>query len=413
LVDHLFRAESGKMTAILTRIFGFQHSKLVEDIVQDTFLSALKTWPLKGQPDNPSAWLMQVAKNKAINTIKKNNRLGSLDVDSISQVDQIARLFLDHEIKDSQLRMLFACCYPDLSQKNQIILMLKTLCGFSNAEISSALLMTPEAVKKALYRSKSEIHSKYNDITVPAIDIAKERLDTIYTVIYLMFSEGYKRSYDDHLISEDLSLEAVRLGTLLLDIPNVNHGKTHALLSLIYFNIARFPARIGKNGEIIDLKVQDRRLWDKNCLNAGFHHLIQSRQSDSLSKFHLESFIASLHCSVDSYEKTDWGSILSTYQKLMKIDDSELIRLNAAIALGKVEGPKAGLAALDKIDFQSAKDKQYLLYAAKAELYMQMNLFDKAKSCYQVAADLAGSNADKKYLKSKIEECNRNNISLN
>ncbi|NBC03308.1 MAG: sigma-70 family RNA polymerase sigma factor [Bacteroidetes bacterium] len=401
------------MTAILTRIFGFQHSKLVEDIVQDTFLSALKTWPLKGQPDNPSAWLMQVAKNKAINTIKKNNRLGSLDVDSISQVDQIARLFLDHEIKDSQLRMLFACCYPDLSQKNQIILMLKTLCGFSNAEISSALLMTPEAVKKALYRSKSEIHSKYNDITVPAIDIAKERLDTIYTVIYLMFSEGYKRSYDDHLISEDLSFEAVRLATLLLDIPNVNHGKTHALLSLIYFNIARFPARIGKNGEIIDLKVQDRRLWDKNCLNAGFHHLIQSRQSDLLSKFHLESFIASLHCSVDSYEKTDWGSILSTYQKLMKIDDSELIRLNAAIALGKVEGPKAGLAALDKIDFQSAKDKQYLLYAAKAELYMHMNLFDKAKSYYQVAADLAGSNADKKYLKSKIEECNRNNISLN
>lgn len=368
---------------------------------------------MKGQPDNPSAWLMQVAKNKAINAIKKRNRLGSLTMDSMPQVDQIDRLFLDHEIKDSQLRMLFTCCYPDLSQKNQIILMLKTLCGFSNAEISSALLMTPEAVKKALYRSKSEIHSKYQGISVPAIDIAKERLDTIYTVIYLMFSEGYKRSYDDQLISEDLCFEAVRLATLLLNITDVNHGKTHALLSLIYFNIARFPARIGNNGEIIDLKVQDRRLWDKNCLNAGFHHLKQSRQSDSLSKFHLESFIASLHCSVDSFEGTDWGSILYAYQKLMKLDDSEIIRLNAAIALGKVEGPQAGLAALEKIDLQSVKDKKYMIYAAKAELYMEMKLFDKAKSHYQVAADLAGSNADKKYLKSKIEECNRNNISLN
>lgn len=413
LVDHLFRNESGKMTAILTRIFGFQHSNLVEDIIQETFLSALKTWPMKGQPDNPSAWLMQVAKNKAINAIKRNNRMGELSPDTIQESDQIDRLFLDHEIKDSQLRMLFACCYPDLSQKNQIMLMLKTLCGFSNSEIASALLMSADGVKKALYRSKTEIQSKYHGISEPALHLAKERLETVYTVVYLMFSEGHKRSSDDHLISEDLCFEAARLATLLLDIPEVNHGKTHALLSLIYFDMARFPARIGNNGEIIDLKVQDRSLWNKHYLNAGFHHLKLSRQSDSLSKFHLESFIASLHCSVSTFKETDWGSILSAYQKLLELDDSEIVRLNAAIALGKVEGPEAGLKALDKIDLSSARDKEFMLYAAKAEMYMESERFGKAKSYYQVAVDMAVSKADKKYLKSKIEECDRNNISLN
>jgi RNA polymerase sigma-70 factor (ECF subfamily) len=401
------------MTAILTRIFGFQHSNLVDDIVQETFLSALKTWPMKGQPDNPSAWLMQVAKNKAINAIKKKNRIGELNPNAIPEVDQIERLFLDHEIKDSQLRMLFACCYPDLSERNQIMLMLKTLCGFSNIEIASALLISPAAVKKALYRSKSEIQSKYSGISEPTSNIAKERLDTVYMVIYLIFSEGYKRSYDDQLISEDLCFEAARLGTLLLEIPGINHGETHALLSLIYFDMARFPARIGKNGEIIDLKNQDRTLWDKNCLNAGFYHLKHSRQSESLSKFHLESAIASLHCSASVYEETNWIAISSIYEKLIALDNSEIIRLNAAIAVGKAQGPDAGLKALERIELSSVKEKEFMLYAAKAEMFMELKQYVKANSYYQVAVDMAGSKTDKKFLQSKIEECDRKNISIN
>ena len=413
MVDHLFRNESGKMTAILIRIFGFQHSNLVEDIVQETFFSALKIWPIKGRPDNPSAWLMQVAKNKAINALKRKTRMRELEKQQIPEVDQIERLFLDHEIKDCQLRMLFVCCYPDLSEKNQIMLMLKTLCGFSNAEIASALLMSPEAVKKALYRSKSEVQSKYNSISEPAFQAAKERLDTVYTVIYLMFTEGYKRSHDDDFISEDLCFQAARLATLLLEVPDVNHGKTHALLALIYLHIARFPARSGNDGQIIDLKIQDRTLWDKNCLNAGYHHLKLSRQSDSLSKYHIESFIASLHCSVTTFEETDWHAISSAYQKLLKLDDSEIVKLNAAIALGKVEEPEAGMKALDKIDLHSVKDKEFMIYAAKAEMYMELKQFESAKSYYRVASDMASSKADKQYLQSKIEECDRKNFSSN
>lgn len=413
MVDHLFRNESGKMTAILTRIFGFRHSDLVEDIVQETFLSALKTWPLKGQPENPSAWLMQVAKNKTLNALKRKSRSTELDDYHLEKSHQIDQLFLDHEIKDSQLRMLFACCYPELPQKSQILLILKTLCGFSNAEAASALLMSPGAVKKAVYRAKMEVQKKYDTIPVPAVQDAKNKLDTVYTVIYLMFTEGYKRSHEENVISEDLCFEAARLATLLLELPDVNHGKTHALLSLIYFGMARFPARRGNYGEIIDLKLQDRSLWDKDFLSAATHHLRRSRISDSLTKYHLESTIASLHSSAPDFEQTDWKTIVSLYDKMLQIENSGIVRLNHAIALSKTEGPEVGLKALENINLQSLRDKEFLLYAAKAEMHAELGLYEKAKSYYQVACDMGVSKADKKFLQSKMEECDRKNISSN
>lgn len=413
LVDHLFRTESGKMTAILTRIFGFRNSNLIEDIVQETFLTALKTWPLKGQPENPSAWLMQVAKNKALNTIKRSNRLTEFDGDGLEQSHQIDPFFLEHEIRDSQLRMLFACCYPELPQKSQILLILKTLCGFSNAEIGSALLMTPDAVKKAVYRAKKEIQAKYDTISTANIHSSEKKMDTVYTVVYLMFSEGYKRSYEENVISEDLCFEAARLATLLLGIPDVNHGKTHALLSLMYFSMARFPARTGNEGEIIDFKIQDRSLWNKDFLNAATHHLRLSRKSESLSKYHLESTIASIHCSAPDYFQTDWKTIVSLYEKLLRMEKSGIIRLNYAIARSKVDGPEAGLQALEMIDLYSIKDKEFILYAAKAEMHAELGMYEKAKSYYQVACDTAFSKADKQFLRSKMEECDRKNISSN
>ena len=413
LVDHLFRKESGKMTAILTRIFGFEHSILVQDIVQETFLSALKTWPLKGYPDNPSGWLMQVAKNKTLNALKRSSRVTKWDPGMEKESVEIDRLFLDHEIKDSQLRMLFACCYPELQQKSQIMLILKTLCGFSNAEIAHALLMSKGAVKKAVYRAKIKIQEKYDRISVRAAGSVNERLDTVYLVIYLMFAEGHKRSCDDDPISEDLCYEAVRLAKLLLHLPGVNHGKTHALLSLMYFSLARFPARLGKEGEIVDLEHQDRSLWDTKSIDLGFRHLKLSRQSESMSRFHLESSIASIHCLAPTFEETGWEDILSCYRKLLEMEDSAIIRLNYAIALSHVEGPEAGLKALKNLSLESPEGKEFMLYAAKAEMNAKLKKYEIAVSYYRVAYDLATAKADKKFLQSKIEECDRKNLSHN
>lgn len=413
-IDHLFRQESGKMTAVLTRIFGFKNSNLIEDIVQETFLSAMKTWPLKGSPDNPSAWLMQVAKNKTLNALRERKKMSVWNPNNQQEADHIGRLFLDHEIQDSQMRMLFACCYPQLAQRVQIMVTLKTLSGFSNEEIASALLMSSTAVKKAIYRAKKEMQVYYHDgIPVPDVNLAKKRLETVYTILYLMFNEGYKRSYNDHVISEDLCFEAVRLTILILDIKGVNHGKTHALLSLMYFSMARFPARRDGSGRMVDLKFQDRLLWDKNSINAGFYHLKISRESTALSKYHLESGIASLHCSAASYEKTNWKGILDYYEKLKKLENSEVIRLNYAIVLSKVKGAAAGLKALDQVEPDTTKEKQFLFLAARADMNAELKNYEIAKSYYQVAFDMAHSKADKNFLRSKIEECNRHNLSDN
>jgi len=413
LVDHLFRNESGKMTAILTRIFGLQHSILIEDIIQETFLSALKTWPLKGYPDNPSGWLMQVAKNKALNALKRDRRLTRWDPEMEKEFDEIDRHFLDHEIKDSQLRMLFACCYPELQQKSQIMLILKTLCGFSNTEIAHALLMSSGAVKKAVYRAKNRIQERYDRISFRSAGPVNERLNTVYMVIYLMFTEGHKRSCEDNPISDDLCYEAVRLAKLLLHLPGVNHGETHALLSLMYFSIARFPARLGEEGEMVDLKHQDRSLWDKKSIDLGFRHLKLSRKSKSMSRFHLESSIASIHCLAPSFEETDWEAILTIYRKLLDMEDSAVIRLNYAIALSHVEGPEAGLKALKNLSLESPEGKEFMLYAAKAEMNAKLEKFETAVSYYRVAYDMAATKADKKFLQSKIEECDRKNLSHN
>lgn len=393
------------MAAVLTRIFGFSNSVLIEDIIQDTFLAAMKTWPVKNIPENPQAWLMRVARNKTINALKKANKTSSWTSSAENKFtpDEITRCFLDHEIKDSQLRVLVACCYPELPVKVQIMLTLKIIGGLSVSEIASGLLMSPAGVKKAIYRARQEMQVTYSAAGIPEHKEAVQRLPVVSRILYLMYSEGYKSQGVDEVIRESLCLEALRLTKLLLDFRGIDKGEVHALLSLMYFGIARFPSRLGSKGELINIMQQGRELWDQNAINAGFHHLRLSRQSQCLSKYHLESSIASIHCAAASYEETDWYSILSLYQKLMKIEDSPVIKLNYAVALSKAKGTEAGLKVMDELTMSSSKDKKALLYAARAMMYTDAENFAAAISCYETAAALAEAPADKSYYASRIE----------
>lgn len=415
MVEHLFRQQSGKMSAILTRIFGFQHTELVEDIIQETFLTAMKTWALKGKPEDPEAWLMLVAKNKLINELKRAKRHAEkneqLHFEKVE--DKLEELFLDNEIKDSQLRVLFACCHPALKTKSRIMLTLKVLSGFSDAEIGSALLMKSGAVKKGIFRAKKTIRQKEGEnLGIPFLSEVSDRMDTVLTIIYLIFNEGYKRSHSDEVISEDLCYEALRLALLVLEIPEVDHGKVSALVALMYLTMARFPARINQVGEMIDLEHQDRSLWDQKMIRAGVHYLKESRQSKKLSKFHLESSIASLHCTTSSYEETDWSAIVYCYRKLMEMDQSEIIRLNYIIALSRLRGPDAGLEELEKLE-EATSEKKALIYASKAEMNARLGNFEKAKSYYQVALDYSHIEADRVFINKKIMECDTRNINEN
>ncbi len=403
------------MSAILTRIFGFQNAELVDDIIQETFLSALKTWSIKGRPENPEAWLMMVAKNKIINELNRRKRYAESNekIHYEQAEDSIDELFLDNEIKDSQLRLLFACCHPDLNPKSQIMLTLKVLSGFGDKEIANALLMNPSAIKKGIFRARNQLKEKHTKIGIPFLSEISNRLDTVLTIIYLIFNEGYKTTRSKIIIDEELCYEAIRLALLLLEIREADKGKIHALLSLMYLTLARFPSRVNEIGELIEIGEQDRSKWDKELIGVGFHFLRKSRETRELSRFHLESTIASVHCSAKNYEDTDWETILYCYERLMELDDSMMVRLNHAIALSRVKGFEQGLGLLKSLEQNSGKTKRPLLFAAIADMNMHLERYEIAKSYYQVAFDLTEKKPDQKFIENKIMICDKRNIHRN
>ena len=403
------------MSAILTRVFGFQNAELVDDIIQDTFLSALKTWSIKGRPENPEAWLMMVAKNKIINELNRKKRHAEKNekIHYENAEESIDELFLDHEIKDSQLRVLFACCHPDLKPRAQIMLTLKVLSGFGDKEIANALLMNSSAVKKGIFRARNQLKAEHDSIGIPFLSEISNRMETVLTIIYLIFNEGYKTTRSKIVIDEELCYEAIRLALLLLETEGIDKGKINALLSLMYLTMARFPSRLNEVGELIEIGEQDRTKWDKELIDAGFHFLKKSRETSTLSRYHLESTIASVHCSAHTFEETDWRTILFCYEKLMEIDDSVLVKLNHAIALSRVHGFEKGLEVLKELEKNSNTTKRPLLFAAIADMNMHLERYEIAKSYYQVALDLTEKLPDQKFIEKKIMECDTKNIRHN
>ena len=414
-IEHLFRQQSGKMFSILIRLFGFENSTLIEDIIQETFLAAMKTWSIKGAPEQPEAWLMQVSKNKLINELKKRSNRTRLNEQFAGEKleEKVDELFLDKEIKDSQLRALFACCNPFLSKKEQIMLTLKVLSGFNNTEIANALISTPEAVKKAIYRAKNALLEQQVDLNAPLLPEAAQRIDMVHRIIYLIFNEGYKSTSRKEVINEDLCFEASRLAVLVSGIEGKHQAESYALLALIYFSMARFPSRLNANGEMIELEAQDRSKWDKELIFAGTSLLAKSRNTKNVSAYHLEATISSIHCMAEDFESTDWESITVCYDKLLELEDNPVIRINRAIAISKWKGPEIGARHLDEIENVISKPIKQLFYAAKAAMLFQEKKYETAKSYYQVAMDLSKHEMDKQFLAKKIQLCNTNNIGLN
>jgi len=412
-IDHLFRGQSGKMVAVLTRIFGFKNLALIEDIVQDTFYTAMKVWPSDDYPDNPSAWLMRVARNKAINRLKRENRGVEFSPENISAVEEIDQLFLEHQIKDSQQRILFACCAPELPVKSQIALTLKILSGFSNREIGRALLMNEEAVKKMVYRAKKLIRDEEIKFGIPFKNEISERIKAAQMVLYLMFNEGYKQGEGDQLIKEQLCFESIRLTQLLIEISEPEKATSYALLALMYFNTARFASRLDEQGDMVDLQNQDRSKWDQKCIRSGFYCMRKARAGKSISRFHIEAGISAIHCTSESYKETDWNAIVKLYEELLRMEDNPVVRLNYTVAKSWLMGPKAGLKSLDKIDMESPIEKYFLMHASRADMYFRLGDYERAKSYYQVALDMAESSLDKRFIQKKMMECDTRRVSPN
>jgi len=393
------------MVSYLTRLFGLGRLNLAEDVVQDTLHQALVTWSMRGLPDNPSAWLMRVARNRAIDLIRRDDHFHSLAPELtqlLQESDAEPEPASERAIQDDQLRMMFACCHPGLSTEVQITLILKTLCGFSVAEIASALLGRPDSIEKRLVRARKLLREagSFEQLTNPLELDA--RIEAVYQAIYLLFNEGYHASQSARAVREELCHEALRLALLLSEHPQGARPKGFALVALFCFDAARLPGRVDAAGCLIPLDRQDRATWNRDLIGRGFQYLERSACDTAVSEYHLEAGIAALHASAQRYEGTDWAGIVELYDRLYGLKPTPIVALNRAIAIGQAHGPAAGLQELERIP--AATLVEYPFYpAAQGEFHRLAGHAAEARDFFTRALALARNPSEARYLERKLE----------
>jgi RNA polymerase sigma factor (sigma-70 family) len=403
--EHLFRHEAGKLVAVLTRVFGPHNLHLAEDVVQDTLLKALESWKLQGLPANPTGWLFTVARNKALDVLRRE-KTAAAHVATLAPMWQpeapdINELMQENQIPDAQLRMMFVCCHPKLQPEAQVALILKTLCGFSVAEIAKAFITGTDAIEKRLYRARQQFDDKSVVFDLPLPQELDERLDIVLAAIYFIFNEGNNAARSDTIVRMDLLEEAMRLAQLLGNHPFTRRPKIYALLALFCFNSARADTRQDDAGNILLLQHQNRSQWSQPLIAQGTRFLEQSVGGDA-SRYHLEAMIAYEHAVAPAFEYTNWSNIIAYYNLLFKLHPSPVVALNRAIAIGEKDGPGAGIEAIENIAGSEKLIKYYLLPATLGEMYARLQQRNKAAAFFTRAIALTTSAAEKKLLQAKL-----------
>lgn len=412
LVDHLFRREAGRIASRLTRVFGAHRLDLVEDAVQYALLQALQLWPYSEVPDHPQAWLLRVASNRALDVVRAERKLQSLDADESAAADEVqaltvvspqAQLKFTQEVDDEQLALMFVCCHPALPRLASVALTLKVVCGFGVAEIARAFLTNDAAIAQRLVRAKRLIRDQGIGFEVPGPPALRERLDAVLEVLYLFFTEGYAPTAGDRLIKDDFCAEAIRLTQLVTTNPITSRPEVHALLALMLFQAARFASRIDAAGDLLLLEEQDRTLWDRSMIALGLRHFEHAAAGDRLTPYHVQAEIAAIHICTELPEATPWHRILELYDLLYALQPSAVVLLNRAIALGKVEGPAAGLAALERIAPDERLQRYPFAPAAQGEFLRRVDRLDEAIGCFERALELARTEPERRFISRKLD----------
>jgi RNA polymerase sigma factor (sigma-70 family) len=402
LIPHLYRTEFRKIAAVLCRSLGLEHISIAEDIVGDTFLLAAETWGLKGIPQNPTAWLYTVAKNKAKDLLKRNTIFSQkVSPELKNSTEEKYETDIDlsvQNIRDSQLQMMFAICHPGLPAEAQIGLSLRILCGFSIDEIADAFLTNKETINKRLYRAKERLKQVKAKIELPPDSEIDKRTENVLTTIYLLFNEGYYSSNTNTVLRKDLCLEAMRLNHMLTENKITDKPAVNALLALMCFHSSRFEARIDPKGELILYDEQDTTLWNKELIKQGEYYMNKAATGNSLSRFHIEAAIAYWHTIIND-DAGKWEKILSLYNQLLIIEYSPIAALNRTYALSKVNGKEQAIAEAEKLDLGG----NHLYHSLLGELYSTIDN-NKAIQHLQQALKLSRSSADKKVISDKIKK---------
>ncbi|MFO0552359.1 MAG: DUF6596 domain-containing protein [Polyangiaceae bacterium] len=409
---HLFRHESGRLLAALVRLFGTHNLALAEDVLSDALCRAVEVWKFSGVPDDPRAWLLTAARNRAIDVLRREKTARDFSPDLTHLVSTEWSLVgtvsavLSGELADEQLSMMFACCHRTIPEPTQVALMLHVLSGFSAAEVARAFLVPEAAMLKRLQRGKAslaELRDVFHEESSPlGGDGARARTSAVLGALYLLFNEGYHGSSPDDPIRAELCLEAIRLVELLTRHPTADSPETRALAALMCLHASRLPARTSPEGELLTLSAQDRSLWDRSLIARGLDWLESAAEGDELSAFHVEAAIAAEHAFAASHEATQWGRIRELYELLYRIRPTPVVALGRAIAHAEAHGPAAGLAELDAIADRERLANYPFLEAAHGELHLRLGHAREAASHFERALALARSDSERRFLERRL-----------
>jgi RNA polymerase sigma-70 factor, ECF subfamily len=376
MLEHLFRHQSSRILAHLTRLLGSAHLELAEEAVQDSMLRALQVWPDQGMPENPTAWLFRVAHNAAIDAVRRDRVGGQKSAEVVASLSQSAESIADNpdfeaQLRDDELRLVFMCCHSRIPRDARAVLSLKIAGGFNVREIARAFLADDAAIAQRLVRARKQIREQHLKLDMPRGVELEQRLDSVLEVIYLMFNEGYTAHEGEDLIRTDLCFEALRLGQLIAS-SSIAAPRVDALMALMALQAARLPARTDAAGDLILLEDQDRARWDQRLVTVGFRHFDRAIAGHEVSEYHVQAAIAATHARAEGRETIDWPAILLLYDQLFAMNPSPVVALNRAVAIARVRGAAEALLSIERLARDAKLNGYYLLLAVRGHLLLDL-----------------------------------------
>ncbi len=400
-VDAVYRTESRRVLATLIRLL--RDFDLAEEAMHEAFASAVDQWSRDGIPANPRAWLVSAGRFKAIDSLRRRTRLDASLQQIAIQLEQSSRNGGDQEqqeIEDDRLRLIFTCCHPALGHSTQVALTLREVCGLTTEEIGRAFLTAPSAIAQRIVRGKAKIRDAGIPYEVPGVAELPERMDSVLSVIYLVFNEGYSASSGDSLTRADISEEAIRLGRLLVEL--LPDAEAVGLLALMLLQESRRAARVSSQGDLVLLEEQDRSLWNRSQIEEGKSLVAQALASRQFSVYTIQAAIAAVHAEAQTPDATDWSQIAALYDLLLRAMPSPVVELNRAVAVAMRDGPQAGLALIDELLARGELQEYHLAHAARADMFRRLGQAAAARSAYEQALSLAKQDPERRFLARRI-----------